>query len=623
MVAVGSLAIAATAEPKEAVSKTKSQPKELTFDLGKGIKLEMVLIPAGEFMMGSPDSDKDARDDEKPQHRVRITKPFYLGKYLVTQEQWRAVMGSNPSRFRGPNNPVEMVGWDECENFLKKLNAKIGNQGGKFLLPTEAQWEYACRAGSKTKYCFGDDETQLGDYAWWCKNSYSNTHPVDEKKPKAQGLFDVLGNPWYSSVDSPNKTQPVGLKKPNAWGLYDMHGNVWEMCQDWHEDGYYKDSPVDDPTGPIKGSQRVHRGGSWNSNAFFCRSAVRNEIGWADLGGDVGFRAALAPADKAAAAEPNSTPKQITNSIGMKLTLVPSGEFMMGSKESAEETAAFFNDPSRVMLSMSADFFKHEHPLHRVRITRPFYLGSYHVTRGQFLQFVDKTGYQTDTQKKGEPGALGWNSEKKEFEFSKDYSWRNTGFKQTDEHPVVHISWNDAVAFCKWLNRKEGKTYRLPTEAEWEYACRAGTTTRYYSGDDPKTLVRAGNLADTSIILNSNKGFLFTTPVGSFRPNAFGLYDMHGNAWQWCADSYDENYYTKSPLEDPTGPSQASKRVDIESPLQDPIRVLRGGSWHEPAAFCRSAHRSGSSPGSTYRTFDLGFRVCLEAKGNSEQAKQR
>ena len=131
--------MATAAEPKEAGGKAKSPPKELTVDLGKGVKLEMVLIPAGEFMMGSPDSDKDAIADEKPQHRVRITKPFYLGKYLVTQEQWEAVMGNNPSHFKGPKNPVETVSWDDCQKFLGKLNAKIGYwKAGKFQLPTRS-----------------------------------------------------------------------------------------------------------------------------------------------------------------------------------------------------------------------------------------------------------------------------------------------------------------------------------------------------------------------------------------------------------------------------------------------------------------------------------------------------
>ncbi len=267
LAALGSLAVATAAEPTEADSKTKSPPKEVTVDLSKGVKLEMVLIPAGEFLMGSPDSDKDTFPFDKPQHRVRISKPFYLGKYLVTQEQWAAVMGNNPSEFKGPKNPVETVSWDDCQEFLGKLNTKSVAGGGKFQLPSEAQWEYACRAGSKTRYCFGDDETRLGEYAWYDKNSGYTTHPVGEKKP-------------------------------NAWGLYDMHGNVWEWCQDWLKDGYYTESQVDDPTGAATSSSRVHRGGSWFDPAWYCRSASRSKLlpGHGSL--YLGLRVSLVPVDK-------------------------------------------------------------------------------------------------------------------------------------------------------------------------------------------------------------------------------------------------------------------------------------------------------------------------------------
>jgi formylglycine-generating enzyme required for sulfatase activity len=216
----------------------KPAPKEISVELGNGVKLEMILIPAGEFLMG----DDNGGGDEKPVHRVKITKPFYLGKHPVTQEQWEAVMGNNPSHFNRSKNPVERVSWDDCQAFFEKINAKVG--GGKFSLPAEAQWEYACRAGSVTRYCFGDDMSSLDEYAWYDKNSE-------------------------------NKTHAVGKKKPNAWGLYDIHGNVWEWCADWYDGGYYANSPVDDPAGPSGGSNRVFRGGGWYDPALNCRSANR------------------------------------------------------------------------------------------------------------------------------------------------------------------------------------------------------------------------------------------------------------------------------------------------------------------------------------------------------------
>ena len=245
LVAVGSLVVATAEKPKKADSKTEGLPKELSVDLGKGIKLEMVLVPAGEFMMGSPDSDKSGRGDERPQHRVRITKPFWLGKYLVTQEQWQAVIGNNPSEFKGPKNPVDSVGWEDCRDFLKTLNEKFANTPVKFSLPTEAQWEYACRAGSKSRYYYGDEDAKLAEFAWFNDNSEEKTHPV-------------------------------GQKKPNAWGLYDMHGNLFQWCADWYDGDYYKSSPASDPCGPSSGSLHVDRGGCWNSLARGCCSAFRH-----------------------------------------------------------------------------------------------------------------------------------------------------------------------------------------------------------------------------------------------------------------------------------------------------------------------------------------------------------
>ncbi len=209
--------------------------------------MEFVLIPAGEFMMGSPGSeDGPRRAAERPQRSVRITRAFYLGKYPVTQAQWAAVMGNTPSYFRGPTRPVESVSWTDCQDFLLRLNATVEDQDVEFRLPTEAEWEYACRAGTTTLYSFGDDLSELGQYAWHGLNSGGRTHPV-------------------------------GLKKPNAWGLYDMHGNVWEWCQDWFGRAYYADAPVENPLGPESGRRRVLRGGSWSYGGYpyYYRSAAR------------------------------------------------------------------------------------------------------------------------------------------------------------------------------------------------------------------------------------------------------------------------------------------------------------------------------------------------------------
>jgi eukaryotic-like serine/threonine-protein kinase len=208
-------------------------------EINNSIGMKLVLIPAGEFMMGSPEGDSSRFSDEQPQHLVRITKAYYLGVTEVTQTQYERVMGTNPSKFKGAQLPVEMVPWEDAVEFCRKLSEK---EGRTYRLPTEAEWEHACRAGSQTKWSFGDEESRLGEYAWYDSNSYRTTHPVGEKKP-------------------------------NAWGLYDMHGNVWEWCSDWK--GEYASIAVDDPTGATAGSLRVFRGGSWYSSAGGCRSAFR------------------------------------------------------------------------------------------------------------------------------------------------------------------------------------------------------------------------------------------------------------------------------------------------------------------------------------------------------------
>ena len=203
--------------------------KTLTLDLGGGASMELVLVPAGEFMMG----------DGKTSHRVRITQPFYMGKYEVTQAQYERIMGKNPSKWKGSDLPVEQVSWNDATEFCRKLLQKTGSE---VRLPTEAEWEYACRAGSTTRFCFGDSDNGLGDYAWYSGNTGRKTHPV-------------------------------GGKRANAWGLHDVHGNVSEWCADWY--GKYPSGAVSDPTGPASGGFRVVRGGSWFNGGPLCRSAFR------------------------------------------------------------------------------------------------------------------------------------------------------------------------------------------------------------------------------------------------------------------------------------------------------------------------------------------------------------
>ncbi|MEW6235639.1 MAG: formylglycine-generating enzyme family protein [Candidatus Omnitrophota bacterium] len=219
--------------------------------------MEFVMIPAGSFTMGSPADEPNRDPEDENQHPVTITKPFYMGKYEVTQAQWNAIMGTNPSYFAGSGNlPVEQVSWMDCQEFIKKLNDL---RQGIYRLPTEAEWEYACRAGTASAYYFGDDSSDPSDnnYLWWNDNSRSMTHDA-------------------------------GTKLPNAWGLYDMAGNVWEWCSDWFAN-YPLDSQID-PTGPESGSFRIIRGGCWFSVLEGCRSANRFYIAPEERYPDQGFR---------------------------------------------------------------------------------------------------------------------------------------------------------------------------------------------------------------------------------------------------------------------------------------------------------------------------------------------
>jgi formylglycine-generating enzyme required for sulfatase activity len=263
--------IVGTFEPKTTISfKTDEGKVELSagkisalaaretfmLDLGKGVTLKLVVIPAGKFLMGSPATEKARRGNEGPQRLVTISKAFCMGVTEVTQSQYQALMGKNPSRFNGALGPVEQATWNDATAFCKALSKKTGK---RIVLPTEAQWEYASRGGAKSGFSFGDDYKDMGAHGWFRANS--------------------SGRP-----------QPVGRKKPNAFGLYDMHGNVWEWCRDAFDDNFYAKAKNVDPENTAASRYRAQRGGSWSNDAPLCRSAVRGRSAPGDRRADFGFR---------------------------------------------------------------------------------------------------------------------------------------------------------------------------------------------------------------------------------------------------------------------------------------------------------------------------------------------
>ena len=272
------------------------------------------------------------------------------------------------------------------------------------------------------------------------------------------------------------------------------------------------------------------------------------------------------------------------NSIGIRFVLIPPGEFDMGSTE-AEVAKLLEEAKAKNLTSWYIERLPSEAPKHRVRITKPFWLGVHEVTRGQFRRFVDDRGYQTEAERDGKGG---YGLIDGQWKQDPRFVWnRDLGFEQADDHPVVNVSWNDVTAFCAWLSEKDGEKSHLPSEAQWEYACRAGTTTRWCSGDYEEALKEYGWFP-----FNAEGK---THPVGQKWPNAWGLYDMHGNVWEWCQDWWAADYYGASPLGDPTGPTGGSYRVN------------RGGGWNGDASYGRASNRGRNDPG--HRAGHHGFRL--------------
>jgi formylglycine-generating enzyme required for sulfatase activity/serine/threonine protein kinase len=540
-------------------------PVETTNSIG----MKLVLIPSGEFLMGSIKPTIDAVEQqmkldnypglpwyrarlpsELPQHRVRITKPYRLGLTEVTQEQYRRVMGANPSEFHDDSlRPVECVSWNDCAEFCRRLSELPEEKaaGRCYALPTEAQWEYACWTGSPVPVPSAADtaarakeDLALGEVAWYGPNAGGCAHPV-------------------------------GQKRPNRFGLYDMYGNVLEWCADWYAADYYAHSPMDDPAGPASGSDRVQRGGSWFRPSYACRAACRDFFPPETKGHDMGFRVLQIDGISGKqrqedCAKQLRVPVEFTNSIGMKLVLIPSGEFLMGSTQAAidavEQQMRLDNYPG---LPYYRARLPSESPQHRVRITKPYRLGATEVTQAQYQRVMG----ENPSEVKG------------------------------DSRPVESVSWNECAEFCRRLSelpeeKAAKRHYALPTEAQWEYACWTGNPPPLPPTND--SLARAKeDLALGEVAWYGPNSGGRPHPVGRKRANVYGLDDMYGNVTEWCADWYAADYYAESTVDDPAGPASGTERV------------VRGGSWFNPAYACRPTSRAFESP--EIKDHTLGFRV--------------
>ncbi|MCR4575848.1 MAG: SUMF1/EgtB/PvdO family nonheme iron enzyme [Lentisphaeria bacterium] len=545
------------AAPKEFKTKVTANPSATeptdkgveykTINLPGGVELKMVKVEKGSFQMGS----NDGRDDEKPVHKVTLTQDFWIGETEITQSQYEAVMGENPSNFNdGGDYPVERVSWYDAMAFCRKLTElerRAGRlpSGYEYSLPTEAQWEYAARGGGKSK-----------------GYKYSGGDKIDE-----------IG--WYGS-NSNNATHPIRQKKPNELGLYDMSGNVWEWCRDSCEwkNGVVTDTYRDGVVDPWcrSGSRRVLRGGGWYYGAVLCRSALRDSNAPSSRDRYLGFRVALVAVDSSTSASSQAAaPKESET----KVTANPS------ATESAGKGIEYktINLPGGVELKMvkveKGGFWMgsnygdgDEKPVHKVTLTQDFWMGETEITQSQYEAVMGKNP---------------------------------SYFKKGGNYPVEWVSWFDAMAFCRKLTELErsagrlpsGYEYSLPTEAQWEYAARGGGKSKGYKYSGGDEIDEVGWYGD-----NSNNA---THPVRQKKPNELGLYDMSGNVWEWCRDSCKWK----------NGVVTDTYRDGVVDPWcrSGPFRVLRGGTWDYFARYCRSADRFHSGP--SYGGYIVGFRLAL------------
>jgi uncharacterized protein (TIGR03067 family) len=562
----------------------------VTAEFTNSVGMKMRVIPPGECLQGStPEEIRRATEElgpayagvvesEGPRHHVVLTAPFALGATEVTRGQFRQFVretgykteaergepighglddgewvrkqkfnwDTDPgfSRKMTDDDPVVNVTWNDAVEFCRWLSL---NEGRTYALPTEAQWEFACRAGTQTPWWTGD----------W---------------PNADRHLQAAT--WYDPVDTAAGFRKVASLAANPFGLYDMHGNVEEWCSDWYA-AYATELSERNPTGPpAPTSARVVRSSNFNVGPAGLRSAYRISDDPGMPSAVRGFRVAIvgelrstpsaaATFDAAKAKEFQESwakhlgvPVESPNTLGMKMRLIPPGKFPMTADSS-------------------------------VTISKPFLIGAHEVTVRQFRAFVDETGYKTDAEKAGKGEAQKIAGER---QVGPEFTWRHKDVAQGDDYPVGQVTWNDAAAFCEWLSRKEKMTYRLPTEAEWEWACRAGSLTAYHFGDDPAGLGEyawsAANSGDKS------------HPVGSRKPNAWGLFDTHGNVAEHCLDWFEE--LGRGRAVDPRGPASGTRRV------------IRGYSFIDPPLLLTANQRTHADPAFSMHHF--GFRVVCEVR---------
>ena len=557
---------------------------DLNDDTCRTTELWLRKIPAGTFVMGSPEDEEGCFAGSEMQHQVTLTQDYYIGVFECTQRQWELVMGSNPSSYKGDGRPVEQVSYDMIRGVGKHAGAGWPTYGhavdtGSFMgilqaktrlvfdLPTDAQWEYACRAGTTTALNSGKNLT-----------TNSQVPNMDEVGRYVSNQSDGRGG--YSQHTK------VGSYQPNAWGLYDMHGNVFEWCLDWLVDDLGTAAVVD-PVGPSTGSFRVIRGGGWDTGSRNCRSANRaGNNTYADYRNNHGFRVACYPQQDLYAVVdlsggPNATsyPVRYTNTepnldddtcrtTELWLRKIPAGTFVMGSPE---DEVGRSNTETQ----------------HRVMLTQDYYIGVFECTQKQWelVMGSNPSKYKGDCRP---------------VEMVSDDMIRGTGAQAGAGWPTYGHE-VDASSFMGKLQAKTGLVFDLPTEAQWERACRAGTMTALNSG---KNLINASsadaNMAEVGRYFYNQSdgkgGYSEHTKVGSYLRNAWGLYDMHGNVGEWCLD-WSGSHETAA-VPDPGGPTSGT------------YRVLRGGSWYYIANICRSAYCYSFYP--AYDNENSGFRVaCL------------